>query len=147
MTPPKDSIVTPDKSFKVPAICPLTQESREFDVTFEYINEHRELGIGWKYFLAQFLHLVTSNPTVIFEGLEREGLADGYCYCGKIDSADMNNGSSFCLGEDRVLLVFVKWTESGFLIFDWDKREEESNQLGWPQGWSNDFKEPKWQKT
>ena len=96
--------------------------------------------------MGQFVHLVASNPTVIFEGLERGGLADGYCYCGSIDPVDMNNGSTFCMGKDRVLLVFVKCTRNGFTI-DWDKREEDTDRPGWPRNWRNDFKEPKWQKS
>lgn len=144
MPPPRNSIVAPEKHFAVAGVCPHTQQPREFDANLSFVKQHGDEGVFWKYNLGRFLHLITASPVVIFEGLEREGLEDGFCYCGRFEPVAINESTKFSLPENRVVVVFVQCLESGFEIFEWDKREEDADRPGWPINWKADFRKVKW---
>ena len=98
----------------------------------------------FKKFLEVFsIEEVLTNPTVIFQGLERPEFNDGFCYCGtpslKHISEDGGTGPAppgfvfvvFATGE-RVIFEFGWERMSGFRQWYPDKYESRFTNRSWP---------------
>jgi hypothetical protein len=46
-----------------------------------------------------------------------------------------------------VFVVFARPAVGGYVVFDWEWREENADRPGLPVGWENDFEVPTWRKT
>ena len=44
-------------------------------------------------------------------------------------------------------LIFARLGVGGYVVFDWEWREEDAEAPGHPSGWENDFERRTWQKT
>jgi hypothetical protein len=44
-----------------------------------------------------------------------------------------------------VFLAYVHGCVGGYIVFDWDWREEDPDKPGFPLNWEEDFEPPTWQ--
>jgi hypothetical protein len=74
---------------------------------------------------------VISAPTVVFEGLRKQGpLKKGYAYCGTPRRAYDNRGNPGPRHDGMVYVVFV---DSQNHVFDWDWVKEDPKRPGYPE--------------
>ena len=130
-------------------MCPITQGQRLFLVPQSQMADLQRKGPEFKFFDAMMIPEVASRPAVIFEGLKREDCLDCYCYCGipskRIIKKEHGSGTiEVPFPPHRVFLVFVKCTDKGFVVFDWEKRKADPKNDGWPESWKDDFEDIKW---
>jgi hypothetical protein len=105
----------------------------------------RKTGPRWKYEDARFITEAVRDPDVIFEGLKRHDQQDNLCYSVRptIDPDDEDSGLP---KYHYVFLVFVS-LHMGYVIFDWEWREEDPERPGYPLNWQDDFARSTWSRT
>jgi hypothetical protein len=109
--------------------------------TLELLAEH---GYGEKYHDARFLPLAVSRPDAIFQGLSRPNRHDGLCYSVRPESDPDDDGTNepgaVALPRYGVtFLAFVEVRDMGYMVFDWEWRDEDPDEPGHPLGWKDDF--------
>jgi hypothetical protein len=116
---------------------PLQDELAEFFIRRSELEKIEECGPKQKYFDARLIPNALLNPDAIFAGLKRDGYQGGYCYChapshwffeaetGPIEAP---------VPAGRVFLVFIR-PDWGLVVFDWEWREEDEKQPGFPKFW------------
>ena len=105
-------------------------------------------GPEWKLDDARFIYEAVQAPDAIFEGLLRPGQESSLCYSVRPthDPDDPAAGPS----PPRFGYVFVSFARpgvGGFVVFDWEWREEDPDSPGHPSGWEKDFARRTWHKT
>lgn len=104
-------------------------------------------GPEWKYDDARFIEEAVSSPDAIFEGLGRANQDEGLCYSVRLTS-DPEEAKE-AAGPPRygyVFVVFVRSGVGGYVVFDWEWREEDE-EAGHPLNWQNDFTRRTWHAT
>ena len=103
-----------------------------------------ENGLAEKYHDAGFVPVAVSRPDAIFKGLRRPNQHEGLYYSVRPESdpdADKEDDAQFA-GLPRygvAFLAFVLVRDMGYVVFDWEWREEDPDQPGHPLGWRTDF--------
>jgi hypothetical protein len=122
----------------------------EFFVNLDELNSIRDNGPEWKFDDARFLYEAVQKPDAIFLGLQRTNQADSLCYSVQLTHDPDDEGKSWAGGIPPkvgfVFLAFVTLGQMGYLVFDWEWREEDPDEPGHPVGWLDDFKERIWPK-
>ena len=78
-----------------------------------------------------------NDPIIVYNGLNRPSICEGYCYVAR-PSRRMNLGGQYePVPHDRVFLVFVE-KEFGLVVFDWEWRLA-ADGSGRPIDWDIDF--------
>jgi hypothetical protein len=103
-------------------------------------------GPDWKLDDARFIAEAVAEPDAIFEGLQRPGQEKSLCYAVR-PTHDPDQESESLPRYGFVFLVFVRLGVGGFVVFDWEWREEDPDMPGYPVGWKDDFARRTWQKT
>lgn len=114
-----------------------------FFIDKEVVDNLEKYGPLWKWEDSRFVEEAIVNPDVIFEGLGRAGFESGLCYSVRptFDSDEPENLGLPHYG--MVVLVFVRQCVGGFLVYDWEWREEDFNDPGHPTNWK-DFGRKLW---
>ena len=104
-------------------------------------------GPEWEFDDARFIPEAIRNPDAIFEGLKRPNHLKSLCYSVRVtfDPDDEKNQSPPRYG--YVFVAFVRPGVGGYVVFDWEWREEDPDNPGHPSGWVNDFARRTWHKT
>lgn len=113
-------------------------------VSLEYLSRIKKYSNAAKFWECFSVPIVACEPKAIFEGLEREGEDDSYCYCGIPTERYLDKGQSVPWDKRFVLLVFVRWDERGLIAFDWERRRADPDERGFPLNWRQDFRRLKW---
>jgi hypothetical protein len=119
----------------------------DFDLSQKSIDHFQRYGPTWKFNGLFVLPDILKNPYVIFQGLMRDNLENAYCYSGipakwyrKVYPEEEVDFPS-----DEVLVAYVELhPNQRFIIFDWDKRKQDTRKLGYPKNWESDFGDPIW---
>jgi hypothetical protein len=88
------------------------------------------------------------EPDAIFQGLKRPGQEEGLAYSVRLthdpdDDAAQHTPPRF----GYVFITFARHGIGGFVVFDWEWREEDTDAPGHPTGWQSDFERRTWLKT
>jgi hypothetical protein len=105
-----------------------------------------QAGPEWKLEDARFIAEAIAEPDAIFEGLKRPNQDDNLCYSVR-PTRDPNEETNEQPRFGMAFVVFVSARPMGYLVFDWEWRQEDSDCPGHPSGWAEDFKRRTWQKT
>jgi hypothetical protein len=132
-----------------PGVGPDGVSEAEFFVTENDIAKLRRNGPTHKYEDAQLLEPALSSPDCTFEDLSREefGAGSGFCYCIKPVCRFGRNGETLPAPSGQVFLVFMHTHTNYNVVFDWEWRQEDSQDPNHPDGWREDFGRRVWRKT
>lgn len=104
-------------------------------------------GPEWKFEDARFIDEAVKEPDAIFEGLRRPNQQQSLCYSVR-PSYDPDDEESQALPRyGFAFLVFALVGTGGYVVFDWEWRQEDPDLPGHPLNWENDFVRRTWQKT
>jgi hypothetical protein len=108
--------------------------------TVDLLIEH---GFTEKLHDSRFLPMTVDAPDAIFRGLRRPNQNDGLCYSirpeSDPDTADEDPGFAGLPRYGMAFLAFVEVRDMGFVVFDWEWRDEDPDEPGHPLGWRDDF--------
>ena len=109
--------------------------------TLDLLAEH---GFVEKYHDARFVPGAVSKPDAIFQGLRRPNQHDGLCYSVRPENdpeaeSDEDPGFAGLPRYGVAFLAFVEVRDMGYVVFDWEWRDEDPDEPGLPRGWRNDF--------
>ncbi len=104
-------------------------------------------GPEWKFEDARFIHECIQAPDAIFEGLGRPGHRESLCYSVRPTLDPQDPASPGLPRYGCVFLAFVATAVGGYLVFDWEWRDEDSDCPGHPANWETDFARRTWHKT
>ena len=116
----------------IPGICPQTGEPRDFLLSLEFARQVQRHQPYWKFRALESLEEVSTHPTSLYKGLEREGYEDGYCFFGTPSAYHRSPKVETGFPKGFALGVSVNWDNRGFIILDWEKRlvDESATPLG-----------------
>jgi hypothetical protein len=117
-----------------------------FYVSRPELDRLRDNGPQEKYEDARFLPEAVSDPDAIFVGLRRPNQDEGLCYSVFLthDPDDDDDGCARPPRYAQAFLAFVRVANLGYVIFDWEWREEDPDQTGHPTHWERDFERRAW---
>lgn len=109
--------------------------------TLDLLAEH---GFAEKLRDSRFVPEAVSKPDAIFRGLRRPNQNEGLCYSVRPenDPDDERDDTPEFAGLPRygvAFLAFVEVRDMGYVVFDWEWRDEDPNDPGHPVGWRSDF--------
>ncbi len=107
-----------------------------------------EDGPEWKLEDARYVKEAIADPDAILQGLKRPGQEEGLAYSVR-PTHDPDEQESSPI-PPRFGYVFVAYARSGiggYVVFDWEWREEDADSPGHPVRWGTDFERRTWHKT
>lgn len=107
----------------------------------------RRDGPDWKLEDARFIYETVQEPDAIFEGLRRPGQHKSLCYCVRPTHDPDATADEGLPRYGVVFAVFARSGVGGFVVFDWEWRQEDPEAPGHPAGWENDFEKRRWYRT
>jgi hypothetical protein len=117
-----------------------------FFIDWHALSVVEEKGPEWKFSDARFVPEAVDVPDAILEGLKRHGEEDALCYSVRATVDPDNDDNEALPRYGYVFLAFVKHCIGGFIVYDWDWREEDPDMPGHPLSWEDDFEKPTWQR-
>ena len=119
-----------------------------FYVSRPEIARVRDQGPQEKYEASRFLLEAVQEPDAIFAGLRRPNQDANLCYSVFLthDPDDRDEGCAQPPRYGYVFLAFVRVANMGYVIFDWEWREEDPAHTGHPTNWKRDFEERVWSR-
>lgn len=128
-------------------INPQTPEgSCLFYVSRSALNKVEDNGPESKWHDAKLLSEAIKNPAVIFSGLKRKGVSEGYCFSCLPTHRHLNDGTLVPRTAGRVFCLYVEMRQYGPVVFDWDWRPGNDN-TGHPYEARDNFGSEVWRKT
>ncbi len=124
---------------------------QSFFVSKRELEQIRLDGPPWKYEDARFIEEAIDDPDALFEGLRRPNQDESFCYSVQPthDPDDEEDGEAEPPIPPRpgyVFLVFVALGSFGYVVFDWEWREEDADEPGHPLNHAEDFARRIWQR-
>jgi hypothetical protein len=103
------------------------------------------LNGSWK---MRYIREAIADPDAIFGGLKRPGQEEGLAYSVRpTHDPDEAEPSPVAPRFGYVFIAFVRFGIGGYIVFDWEWREENADAPGHPAGWETDFEGRTWHKT
>lgn len=105
-------------------------------------------GPEWKMEDARFIPEAVREPDAVFQGLKRAGQEESFAYAVRPSHDPDDENATFIpphLG--FVLVAFARTGVGGYVVFDWEWREEDPDNPGHPLGWEADFERATWRRT
>jgi hypothetical protein len=125
---------------------PLGNPGASFFVSMNALETLERNGPEWKLEEVRFILEAVRSPDAIFEGLLRSGHEKDLCYSVRpLHDPESENAHPPRFG--FVFVVFVRTAIGGFVAFDWEWREEDSDAPGHPIRWAADFERRTWLRT
>ncbi len=103
-------------------------------------------GPEWKFDDARFIEEGVNQPDAIFEEQGSAGQRASLCYSVR-PTQDPDEESESFPRYGYVFVVFVCLGVGGYVVFDWEWREEDPETPGHPLNWETDFARRSWQRT
>lgn len=137
----------PSDYLMLSGLCPESRQLTDFFLSREHLYKIELDGPAQKFYDSRLLEPVLTEPCAIFRGLKRPSFENGFCYSGKpavrwIEGGE--DGIEIASPFDQVFLVFVR-PSKGYLVFDWEWRDEHPKQAGVPIHWERNFEALQWQ--
>lgn len=102
-----------------------------------------EYGPQEKYRDARFIEMAVTQPDAIYRGLRRPNQHEGLCYSirpeSDPDDYESITGVASLPRYGVVFLAFVEAGAMGYVVFDWEWREEDGDNPGCPAAADRDF--------
>ena len=105
-------------------------------------------GPEWKLEDARFFKEAINDPDAIFQGLKRPGHDESFAYCVRPTHDPAVEATDPI--PPRFGFVFIVYARSGiggYVVFDWEWREEDADNPGHAVHWESDFERRTWRKT
>lgn len=118
-----------------------------FYIDVDALTAAEEDGPEWKYEDARFILEAVAEPDAIFEGLRRHDHEGGLCYSVRPTHDPDDESSQEQPRYGFVFVAFVRPGLGGYVVFDWEWREEDFDFPGHPENWENDLTRRTWHKT
>jgi hypothetical protein len=128
----------PDGTF-----APFFVDRREYDILIDD-------GPRWKAEDARFIPEAVADPDAIFVGLRRANQAESLCYSVSPtrdpddDADDFGPAPPPVFG--RVFVAFASLCDMGYVVWDWEWREQGDAEPGHPENWQTDFEGRVWHR-
>jgi hypothetical protein len=106
----------------------------------------RRDGPEWKFEDLRFIPEAILEPDAIFEGLLRPGQEKSLCYSVR-PTRDPDTNEEGLPRYGSAFVVFARVGIGGFVVFDWEWREEDPQAPGHPMDWESSFERATWRKT
>ncbi len=104
-------------------------------------------GPEWKFFDTRFLEEAVREPDAIFEVSNLPDEGETHCYSVRLTRDPAERESEALPRYGFVFLVFARVGVGGYVVFDWEWREEDPDVPGHPLNWGRDFARRTWPKT
>lgn len=101
----------------------------EFRISESKLRHFLRYGPAHKFFEAMSLPYILRNPSVIFMGLKRENLENGYCYVGIPPHRYIDHNIT---APPHPGFVFAVFTDGEHRIFDWRWERADPTMPGHP---------------
>jgi hypothetical protein len=122
--------------------------ARVFSWTESNLTFSRKTAPSGKLEDARFIKEAVADPNAIFQGLKRPGHEAGLAYSVRpTHDPDQKEASPIPPRFGYVFVAFARTGMGGFVVFDWEWREEDPDAPGHPLGWKVDFERRTWHKT
>jgi len=125
---------------------PAGEPGASFFIDLDELRLIEEDGPEWKYEDARFIHEAVSLPDAIFAGLKRPGQRESSCYSERVTHDPDEQAPGGLPRYGQVFLAYVR-AEVGFIVFDWEWREEDPEEPGHPLGWGVALARRTWRRT
>jgi len=102
----------------------------------------RTAGHGKKFLEIFSIEEVLRKPTVIFEGLKRPHLDDGFCYCATPNLRYVSEDGRTAQAHPG--FVFVVFVTRELVIFEFGWERMSGIRQGFPDKWETRFTKQKW---
>jgi hypothetical protein len=126
---------------------PDGQTRMMFYIDRNELDKVRDEGPPWKFEDIRFIIETVDSPDAIFQGLGRHDHEESLCYSARVTHDPEEPEKESLPRYGHVFLVFVRPCVGGYLVFDWEWREEDDEHPGYPGDWEKDFKERVWPAT
>jgi hypothetical protein len=127
---------------------PTGQPGASFFIDRAELDMIERDGPEWKFHDARFIDEAVGSPDAIFEGLSRANQTESLCYSVRLTfDPEEPEESQSPPRYGYVFLVFVRVGVGGYVVFDWEWREEDPDEPGHPVSWETDFARRAWQRT
>src|SRR6516225_1974635 len=103
-----------------------------FYISNTLLDGYRNAGLGSKFFDALSIPCVLKSPIVVFGGLNREGLEEGFCYVGIPPKRHLDADTTVPPKPNRTYAVYMN---KDLKIFDWRWEKTDENKQGCPDKW------------
>ena len=108
-------------------------------ITEREINQLQECGPERRWFDIAAAAEVLREPSVIFEGLKRDGFEHGLCYVGRPKLYGQSWESDIQRG-----MVFAVYVNCDHTVYEWRLEMEDADNPGYPVDWRTRFANRKW---
>lgn len=119
-----------------------------FYVAKPELDALRDNGPQEKYDASRFLPEAVSDPDAIFEGLKQPD-EDASLYYSVFLTHDPDDEDTEARTPPRygfVFVAFVRLANMGYVVFDWEWREQDPEHVGHPVNWASDFGARVWSR-
>jgi len=119
----------------------------DFFIDRAWLDAVRETGPQEQYDNLRFVEEAASQPDAIFIGLERPEHEQSVCYSVRLTRDPHEPDSETPPRFGVVFLIFARVGVGGYVIFDWEFRDEHPDEPGHPERWETDFERRVWSRT
>lgn len=127
----------------VAGLDPSGQGTREFWIEKDLIQFFYKKGWMDKFKALHSVKEIMEAPSVIFQGLMREGQEEALCYAGIASHRYSRDGNELPPPPGKTFAIFIREDD---VIFRWDWEEADSN-LTYPRDYRDRFGPQLWPKT
>ncbi len=129
-------------------LCPDGTGRVSFFVDRAALDLFEEEGPEWKLEEARFLKEVIASPDAVFQGLKLPGQEQGLAYSVRpTHDPDQEGPNQIPPRFGYVFVAFARSGIGGYVVFDWEWREEDGDAPGHPVRWQTDFERRTWHTT
>ncbi len=128
----------------VSGVAPCGIGDKDFGVSLRHLQHLQANGPEWKFHAARLIPETLKQPAGIFQGLHRDGMEDAVCYSSVPSGTWIRDRIEGPFPPGRVFLVFAQQRRWGLVVLDWESRQADSDNPGWPHNWHEDFTRRLW---
>ena len=131
-----------------PGLHPDGSSGATFFVDRAELDMLEDDGPEWKLEDARFIMEAVADPDAIFHGLKRPGQQMGLAYSVRpMRDPDEEETNPIPPRFGYVFVAFARSGIGGYVVLDWEWREEDADTPGHPVGWATAFERRTWHKT
>lgn len=124
-------------------MAPTGEGKQEFWVDKDKIQGFFKFGPMFKFHELKLVKELLASPAVVFQGLDRDGQEEGYCYAGLVSCRYTNQGNQL---PPQHGMTFAVYMTKDFLIFRWDWEKSHAQTLTYPENYDKRYGREIWPK-